>query len=134
MRITRKVSQIPLVKGVREIKEMDIANFENSKFKEEMEEKDFLLIKGTKSGYIFIRKISNNSGYLSNNESRNGFTPMFSEGLSCYIFLDDLYEDYYYTSVIESIDWENKIFTTINSKYSFEFKEMSPEEYDKTIL
>jgi hypothetical protein len=134
MRITRKVSQIPLVKGVQEIKEMDIADFRASKFKEEMEEKDFLLIKETKSGYIFIRKISNNSGYLSNNEGRNGFTPMFSEGLSCYIFLDDLHEDYYYTSVIESIDWENKIFTTINSKYSFEFKEMSPEEYDKTVL
>lgn len=135
MRATRKISQVALVKGVQEIKEMEVDDFQNSNFKEEgMGYQDFLKIKNSKSGYICIKKISDNSGYLNSNESREGFTPLFSEGFSCHVLLDDLYEDYYYTSTIELIDWNNNTFITKNSEYSFVFKEMSPEDYDKTIL
>jgi hypothetical protein len=135
MRATRKISQLPLVRGVQELKNMENDDFQKSKFKEDgMEYQDFLKIKNSRSGYIHVKKLSDNPGYLNNNEGREGFTPLFSEGFSCHIFLDDLYEDYYYTSTIESIDWHNNTFTTKNSEYSFVFKEMSPEDYDKTIL
>lgn len=133
MRATRKVSQVPLVKGVREIKELEIDKFQESKFKDEMDYQDFLKIKNSRSGYILIEKISDNPGYLNSKEKREGFTPLFSEGFSCHVLLDDHYEDYYYTSTIDSIDWYNNTFTTKNSKYSFVFKEMSPEEYDKNM-
>ena len=134
MRATRKVSELSLSKGISEIKETPEEKFEESKFKNDMDFEDFLKIKNSKSGYICIEKTSKNSGYLSKNQKREGFTPMFSENFSCYIYLDDPFEDYYYTSTIEYIDWEKKEFRTRNSTYSFLFKEMSPEEYDKTIL
>ena len=135
MRATRKISQVPLVKGVQEIKDMKIEDFQESKFKKEgMDYQDFLKIKNSRSGYIQIKKISDNPGYLYSNESREGFTPLFSDGFSCHVLLDDPYEDYYYTSTIDSIDWHNNTFKTKNSEYSFIFKEMSAEDYDKTIL
>lgn len=134
MRATRKVSELSLSKGVTEIKRMSEKDFKGSKFEDDMTLEDFIKIKNSKSGYILVEKISRNSGYLSKNQKREGFTPLFAEDFSCYIYLDDPFEDYYYTSVIESIDWDKKEFRTRNSMYSFVFKEMSPEEYDKTIL
>lgn len=134
MRATRKVSELSLSKGVTEIKGMSEKDFKGSKFEDDMTLEDFIKIKNSKSGYILVEKISRNSGYLSKNQKREGFTPLFAEDFSCYIYLDDPFEDYYYTSVIESIDWDKKEFRTRNSTYSFVFKEMSPEEYDKTIL
>lgn len=134
MRATRKVSELSLSKGVTEIKEMSEENFKGSKFENDMTFEDFVKIKNSKSGYIQIKKISKNPGYLSESQKREGFTPLLAEGFSCYVYLDDLFEDYYYTSTIENIDWEKQEFTTRNSTYSFIFKEMSPEEYDKTIL
>lgn len=134
MRATRKVSELSLSKGVTEIKGMSEKDFKGSKFEDDMTLEDFIKIKNSKSGYILVEKISRNSGYLSENQKREGFTPLFAEDFSCYIYLDDPFEDYYYTSIIESIDWEKKEFRTRNSTYSFVFKEMSPEEYDKTIL
>lgn len=134
MRATRKVSELSLSKGVTEIKGMSEKDFKGSKFEDDMTLEDFIKIKNSKSGYILVEKISRNSGYLSKNQKREGFTPLFAEDFSCYIYLDDPFEDYYYTSIIESIDWDKKEFRTRNSTYSFVFKEMSPEEYDKTIL
>lgn len=134
MRATRKVSELSLSKGVTEIKGMSEKDFKGSKFEDDMTLEDFIKIKNSKSGYILVEKISRNSGYLTKNQKREGFTPLFAEDFSCYIYLDDPFEDYYYTSVIESIDWDKKEFRTRNSTYSFVFKEMSPEEYDKTIL
>ena len=135
MRNYRKVSETPLTKGVKAIKEMgdSIEEFQKSTFyvDDEMKYEDFLKIKNSKWGKIFIQKISENCGYLRNGEARDGFTPLFSEGFSCYVYLDDPFENYYYTSTIDSIDWENRLFKTKNSTYSFSFVEMSPEEYDK---
>ncbi|WP_287385708.1 hypothetical protein [Lachnospira sp.] len=79
----------------------------------------------SKVGHIKITKISTNPGYLGENESREGFTPGFGEGISCIISNP---EYYYYTSIIKQIDWENKIFYTLNSKYSFEFNESTDSE------
>ena len=134
MRNYRKVSETPLVKGVKTIKEMsnNEEDFNRSTFHVDdgMSYEDFLKIRNSKSGKITIKKISENCGYLRGGESRDGFTPIFAEGFSCYVYLDDPFENYYYTSTIDSIDWEKGEFKTKNSTYSFTFSEMSPEEYD----
>ena len=73
-----------------------------------------------KSGNIVITKTSSNFGYLSQGGTEHGYTPAFGVGLPCYI---DRTDSYYYTSNIESINWEDKTFKTKNSTYKFEFNE-----------
>lgn len=48
-----------------------------------------------------------------------GFTPGFGEGVSCYMATPT---QWYSTSVIQKINWEEKYFITLNSKYWFEFE------------
>ena len=79
-------------------------------------------IQNSKVGYIKITKSTDNPGYLISGEFREGYTPAFGEGLSCFI---DGVDEYYYTSTIQSIDWEEKKFYTLNSIYEFEFVESS---------
>ena len=78
-----------------------------------------------KAGDIYITKISSNLGYLSKGESERGWTPAFGEGIACYI---DNIDSYYYTSVIESINWEDHTFKTRNSTYKFIFYERKNQE------
>lgn len=82
-------------------------------------------IHNSKSGHIKITKVSDNPGYLGKGGTREGFTPAFGEGISCYI---SCLTEYYYTSIITKIDWENNVFYTLNSKYSFEFNESTDSE------
>lgn len=79
-------------------------------------------IQNSKVGHIKITKSTDNPGYLTSGEFREGYTPAFGEGLSCFI---DGVNEYYYTSTIQSIDWEEKKFYTLNSIYEFEFVESS---------
>jgi len=74
----------------------------------------------SKEGRISITKISDNLGYLSKGGSERGWTPAFGEGISLYI---DNIDRYYYTSTIDSINWEDHTFKTRNSIYKFEFYE-----------
>lgn len=78
-------------------------------------------LKDSKVGYIKITKISDNVGYLSSGESEEGITAAFGEGLSLYIA--DV-EQWYRTSIIQNIYWDKGEFTTLNSRYKFEFKEI----------
>lgn len=78
-------------------------------------------IKDSKVGYIKITKMSNNSGYLRSGESEEGITAAFGEGLSLYI--SDR-EQWYRTSIIQKIFWDKGEFTTLNSRYKFEFTEI----------
>lgn len=78
-------------------------------------------IKDSKVGYIKITKISSNHGYLSEGESEEGITAAFGEGISLYIAG---VEQWYKTSVIQKINWNKGEFTTVNSRYKFEFKEI----------
>jgi hypothetical protein len=89
------------------------------------DENIYIDLQDSKEGHIKITKISDNPGYLKDGDTKEGYTPAFGEGLSCYM---DCGETYYYTSVIREIDWENKIFYTLNSKYSFEFNESTNSE------
>ena len=77
-------------------------------------------LQNAKSGYIKLTKLTDNPGYLGQNDVVRGFTPAFGEGLACYV---DRIDEYYYTSIIQSIDWDNKTFKTLNSIYKFEFDE-----------
>ena len=78
------------------------------------------LLQKAKSGFIKIEKISANTGFLGQGGVVSGYTPAFGEGLSCYI---DRIDSYYYTSTIQSINWEDGTFKTLNSIYKFEFDE-----------
>ena len=75
-------------------------------------------LKDSKVGYIKITKVSSNGGYC---ESEEGITAAFGEGLSLYIA--DV-EQWYRTSVIQKIYWDKGEFTTLNSRYKFEFTEI----------
>lgn len=79
------------------------------------------LIKDSKVGYIKITKISDNDGYLREGEFEQGITAAFGEGLSLYISDKDRW---YRTSNIRKIYWDKGEFTTINSRYKFEFTEI----------
>lgn len=95
-------------------------------------------ISNSKSGYLKIEKVSKNFGYLMYGERFEGYTAIFGENLG--VYLVNPY-NYFHTSVIKKIDWKKHIIKTMNSKYSFEFREIKDldkllEEYkneDKSI-
>ena len=82
-------------------------------------------IKKSKSGWIKIKKISDNGGYLTKNESESGWFAVFAKGMSLYIGNGS---HYYYTSNIVDIDWDKKLFLTLNSIYSFEITEYNAKD------
>lgn len=82
-------------------------------------------IKKSKSGWIKIKKISDNGGYLTKNESESGWFAVFAKGMSLYIGDGS---HYYYTSNIVDIDWDKKLFLTLNSIYSFEIIEYDAKD------
>lgn len=86
-----------------------------------------------KCGYIEIKKISKNIGYLNENDTIKGITYCFSENCSLWVFTDNYSEDFYYTSVINKIDFDKNEFITKNSAYSFSFKELTIEECNKFL-
>lgn len=87
-------------------------------------------IKKSKSGWIKIKKISDNGGYLTKNESESGWFAVFAKGMSLYIGDGS---HYYYTSNIVDIDWDKKLFLTLNSIYSFEITEYDAKDMIDTI-
>lgn len=82
-------------------------------------------VKKSKSGWIKIKKISDNGGYLIKNESESGWFAVFTKGMSLYIGDGS---HYYYTSNIVDIDWDKKLFLTLNSIYSFEITEYDAKD------
>lgn len=82
-------------------------------------------VKKSKSGWIKIKKISDNGGYLTKNESESGWFAVFAKGMSLYIGDGS---HYYYTSNIMDIDWDKKLFLTLNSIYSFEITEYDAKD------
>lgn len=80
-------------------------------------------IRNSKQGYITITKVSDNIGnFLQKGDTYRGATKAFGEGISCYISTPD---DWYCTSIIQHIDWENNTFTTLNSEYRFTLQELN---------
>lgn len=85
-------------------------------------------IGNSKSGYLKIKKVSKNMGYLMTDEEFAGYAPIFGTGFSVYLINQ---YDYFHTSLVIEIDWENHILHTQNSEYSFEFREI--KDLDKLI-
>jgi hypothetical protein len=80
-------------------------------------------VRKSKQGYISITKISDNIGsFLQKGDTYGGMTKAFGEGISCYISNLD---DWYCTSIIQHINWENNTFTTLNSEYRFTLQELN---------
>lgn len=92
-------------------------------------------IGNSKSGYLKIEKVSKNFGYLMHGEKFEGYTTIFGENLAVYLINP---YNYFHTSVIKKIDWKKHIIKTMNSEYSFEFKEIEDlnkvlEEFDNEV-
>lgn len=108
--------------------------YENKKLSEEEfiksngegTENVYHLLKNAKEGNISITKVSNNPGYLCQGEVIKGWTPAFGEGIALWIDVDPI--NYYHTSTIDNINWEDNTFKTRNSTYKFEFNESKSKE------
>ena len=74
-----------------------------------------------KVGHISIKQVSGNKvGF-----TMSGVTATFVEGLSLFIDNDT---HFYYTSVVEKINWEEGYFDTLNSRYEFTFEPIPEDE------
>lgn len=58
-------------------------------------------------------------------EMNYGYTPGFGEGCRCYIATA---QQWYMTSMIQKINWEEGYFITLNSKYWFKFRPFEEAE------
>lgn len=68
-----------------------------------------------KKGFCSITKLTNNPNkWMVQGETRSGYCPGLKVGYTCIV-------GDFWTSVVKDIDWDNKIFTTLNSKYKFDF-------------
>ena len=84
----------------------------------------------TKVGYIKTHKISDNPG-IQKGKVYEGITSSFGEGFPVWITNPS---KWFHTSIVESIDWENKTFKTNNSVYAFEFEELEYEDLANKLL
>lgn len=78
------------------------------------DEETYNALKNSKTGLIEI-------SYLDGTNKHSGFTAALGEGIACRMSNED---NWYTTSTIKSIDWNNKTFETLNSIYKFEFQEI----------
>lgn len=92
-------------------------------------------ISNSKSGYLKIEKVSKNFGYLMYGERFERYTAIFGENLAVYLINP---YNYFHTSIIKNINWKKHTIKTMNSEYSFEFKEIKDldkllEEFDNEV-
>lgn len=79
------------------------------------------IIRNAAVGHITIKQVSGNKvGF-----EMEGVTATFAEGISLFI---DSETEYYYTSVVEEINWEKGYFDTLNSRYEFTFNAIPENE------
>lgn len=88
---------------------------------EGLTEEIYEALQKSKEGWIKISRTTDGAG-------DQGFTSAFGEGISCKISNP---QTWYVTSVIQSIDWENHTFKTLNSVYNFKFKDRDQLEADR---
>lgn len=74
-------------------------------------------IQNSKSGWVQIQK-------SDRSVKEHGYTQAFGEGLSLQL---DNSQRWYHTSTIQTINWEEEYFDTLNSRYYFKFKESDLE-------
>lgn len=118
--MTLSKKRTELIKDAREL------TWEEFKELHCLDDSDYVIYRAlgeAKEGKITITKVSDNPGYLGSGQSEWGYTNTFAVGISLFIENNDRY---YHTSIIESIDWENCVFKTKNSTYTFAFMEYKP--------
>lgn len=103
---------------IKELKEMSKEKFLSLNG---MSEELYNALQNSKEGWIKISRIGDGNG-------ESGYTHAFGEGLSCRI---DNVDRWYITSVIQSIDWKNHTFKTLNSVYNFEYKDRDQIEIER---
>lgn len=81
------------------------------------------LKENAKSGNITIEQIEG----TQKGRKEYGYTDYFIEGASLYL---RTFSHWYRTSTIQKIDWDNKIFETLNSTYKFEFNESTSSKHE----
>lgn len=69
-------------------------------------------------GNIKVTKIEGNENTYPLGYTESGFTSGLMEGIACAMADGD---HYFHTSIVTSINWEDKTFKTLNSTYKFEF-------------
>lgn len=74
-----------------------------------------------KKGYIKVTKIEGDETRYKLGATHEGQTNNFIEGTG--VLMEDAHGNWFHTSVIQSIDWENKTFKTLNSTYKFDLNE-----------
>lgn len=79
--------------------------------------------KSPKKGKCTLTKLSNNPGYVLPGEKHTGYCLGIVEGYSCILQGNGNF----YTSIVESIDWDKGEFKTLNSTYKFEFHDEQPK-------
>ena len=82
-------------------------------------------IRESKCGEIEVTKLSENLGNIQKGDTYRGFTPAFGEGVAVYISNP---REWFRSSTVQSIDWDKGTFKTLNSTYSFKFKEIAFNE------
>ena len=87
----------------------------------DMTEDIYEALQNSKEGWIKISRTTDGAG-------DQGLTSAFGEGISCKLSNP---HTWYVTSVIQSIDWENHTFKTLNSTYNFEFKDTETLERER---
>jgi hypothetical protein len=80
----------------------------------------YIAVQNAKSGYIEVT-------HATQKHFHKGYTEAFGEGIGCYMATP---HEWYTTSVIKNINWEEKYFDTLNSRYYFKFKEDDFEKND----
>ena len=98
---------------IKKMKELPLEELKSLVGDAAMAEQIFESFLEAKEGYMRIQKLFPNM-----DEPKQGWTYCFAAGLPLHL---DSMSYWYSTSNIKSIDWDSRVFETLNSKYSFEF-------------
>lgn len=103
----------PKQRSLKEMKEASLELLKQNTGNDELAEMAFKAMRDCKEGYMRICRLRPSKG-----EPEDGWTYIFAAGLPLFL---DRPDRWYQTSNIQTINWENHTFTTLNSTYSFEF-------------
>ena len=81
-------------------------------------------LQNSKCGIIHVK-------HANTGKTHYGITAAFGEGIGCYMSNED---NWFTTSTIKKINWEEKHFETLNSKYFFDFEELDFQELYNVVF
>lgn len=81
-------------------------------------------LQNSKCGIIHVK-------HAITGKTHYGITAAFGEGVGCYMSNED---EWFTTSTIKKINWEEEYFETLNSKYFFDFEELDFQELYNAVF